>query len=68
MPQTGRNFTELLRAVDSVQLTTRHPVATPANWRTGEAVVVNLMISDGKAMPAVSSAESGLPGFPPRRD
>jgi alkyl hydroperoxide reductase subunit AhpC len=47
--QTGRNFTELLRAVDSIQLTTRHPVATPANWQPGEAVVVNLMMSDEKA-------------------
>ena len=42
-------FTELLRAVDSIQLTTRHPVATPANWQPGEAVVVNLMMSDEKA-------------------
>ena len=47
--QTGRNFTEILRAVDSIQLTTRHPVATPANWQPGEAVVVNLMMSDEKA-------------------
>jgi alkyl hydroperoxide reductase subunit AhpC len=47
--QTGRNFTELLRAVDSIQLTTRHPVATPADWRPGEAVVVNLMMSDEQA-------------------
>ena len=47
--QTGRNFTEMLRTVDSIQLTTRHPVATPANWQPGEDVVVNLMVSDEKA-------------------
>jgi thioredoxin-dependent peroxiredoxin len=47
--QTGRNFTEMLRAVDSIQLTTRHPVATPANWQPGEDVMINLMVSDEKA-------------------
>ena len=47
--QTGRNFTEMLRTVDSIQLTTRHPVATPANWQPGEDVMVNLMVSDEKA-------------------
>jgi alkyl hydroperoxide reductase subunit AhpC len=47
--QTGRNFTEMLRAVDSIQLTTRHPVATPASWRPGEDVMLSLMVSDGKA-------------------
>ena len=47
--QTGRNFTEMLRAVDSLQLTTRHPVATPAGWQPGEDVMINLMVSDEKA-------------------
>jgi thioredoxin-dependent peroxiredoxin len=47
--QTGRNFTEMLRAVDSIQLTTRHPVATPANWQLGEDVMITLMVSDEKA-------------------
>jgi len=47
--QTGRNFTEMLRAVDSIQLTTRHPVATPASWQPGEDVMLSLMVSDGKA-------------------
>jgi len=47
--QTGRNFTEMLRAVDSLQLTTRHPVATPASWQQGEDVMINLMVSDEKA-------------------
>ena len=47
--QTGRNFTEMLRAVDSIQLTTRHPVATPAGWQPGEDVMISLMVSDEKA-------------------
>ena len=47
--QTGRNFTEMLRVVDSIQLTTRHPVATPASWQPGEDVMINLMVSDEKA-------------------
>src|SRR5262249_40840852 len=47
--QTGRNFTEMLRAVDSIQLTTRHPVATPASWQLGEDLMLSLMVSDDKA-------------------
>jgi alkyl hydroperoxide reductase subunit AhpC len=47
--QTGRNFTEMLRAVDSIQLTTKHPVATPASWQLGEDVMLSLMVSDEKA-------------------
>lgn len=47
--QTGRNFTEMLRAVDSIQLTTRHPVATPASWQPGEDVMISLMVSDEEA-------------------
>jgi alkyl hydroperoxide reductase subunit AhpC len=37
---TGRDFHELLRAIDSVQLTHRHQVATPANWRAGDDVII----------------------------
>jgi alkyl hydroperoxide reductase subunit AhpC len=47
--QTGRNFTEMLRAVDSIQLTTKHPVATPASWQPGEDVMISLMVPDEKA-------------------
>jgi thioredoxin-dependent peroxiredoxin len=47
--QTGRNFTEMMRAIESIQLTTRHPVATPASWQPGEDVMINLMVSDEKA-------------------
>ncbi|MBC7744113.1 MAG: peroxidase, partial [Flavobacterium sp.] len=37
---TGRNFTEILRVIDSLQLTAYHSVATPADWKDGEDVVV----------------------------
>jgi hypothetical protein len=36
---TGRNFAEILRALDSVQLTAKHQVATPVNWQQGEDVI-----------------------------
>lgn len=42
---TGRNFDELLRVIDSLQLTAYHKVATPANWRSGEDVVVSPAIA-----------------------
>lgn len=49
---TGRNFYELLRVIDSLQLTAHHKVATPANWKNGEKVVVSPAISteDAKKM------------------
>ena len=37
---TGRNFEEILRAIDSLQLTSKHQVATPANWKHGEDVII----------------------------
>lgn len=37
---TGRNFDEILRVLDALQLTERHGVATPANWKTGDDVVI----------------------------
>ncbi|MFV9550966.1 peroxiredoxin [Algibacter sp. PT7-4] len=42
---TGRNFDELLRVIDSLQLTTYHKVATPANWEHGDDVVISPAIS-----------------------
>ncbi len=46
---TGRNFDEILRAVDSMQLTAKHRVSTPVNWKPGEDVVIGAAISDDEA-------------------
>jgi alkyl hydroperoxide reductase subunit AhpC len=46
---TGRNFAEILRLVDSLQLTARHPVSTPANWTPGEEVIIVPSVSDEQA-------------------
>ncbi|MDC6352493.1 peroxiredoxin [Zeaxanthinibacter sp. PT1] len=46
---TGRNFHELLRVIDSLQLTAYHKVATPANWKHGEKVVVSPSIPTAEA-------------------
>lgn len=43
---TGRNFAEVLRALDSIQLTTAHGVSTPVNWKNGDEVVVPAAMSD----------------------
>jgi thioredoxin-dependent peroxiredoxin len=46
---TGRNFDEILRVIDSMQLTAKHKVATPANWRNGEDVIITAALSDADA-------------------
>ncbi len=46
---TGRNFDEILRALDSLQLTAEHKVATPADWRPGEKVIIAGSVSDEQA-------------------
>lgn len=46
---TGRNFNEILRVLDSIQLTARHRVATPANWRQGEDVILTSAVSNDEA-------------------
>lgn len=46
---TGRNFDEILRVLDSMQLTQRHKVATPANWKPGEDVIIAGSVSDEDA-------------------
>ena len=46
---TGRNFDELLRVIDSLQLTDNHKVATPANWKHGEDVIIVPSLSDEAA-------------------
>jgi thioredoxin-dependent peroxiredoxin len=46
---TGRNFDELLRALDSLQLTAKHQVSTPANWKPGEDVIISGSVSNDEA-------------------
>ena len=46
---TGRNFDEILRAIDSLQLTATHSVATPVNWKDGEDVIIVPALSDEDA-------------------
>ena len=46
---TGRNFDEVLRVIDSLQLTANHKVATPVNWRPGEDVIIVTSVSDEEA-------------------
>jgi alkyl hydroperoxide reductase subunit AhpC len=46
---TGRNFDEILRVIDSLQLTVRHKVATPVNWQPGEDCIIVPAVGDDEA-------------------
>ncbi len=46
---TGRDFSELLRVIDSLQLTAKHRVATPVDWRQGEDVIITPAVPDDEA-------------------
>jgi alkyl hydroperoxide reductase subunit AhpC len=43
---TGRNFDEILRVIDSLQLTAGYSVATPANWKNGDDVIITMAVKD----------------------
>ncbi len=52
----GRNFPEILRVIDSLQLTAAHSVATPADWKAGDDVIISLAVSD-------EDAQKRFPGY-----
>jgi alkyl hydroperoxide reductase subunit AhpC len=58
---TGRNFDEILRALDSIQLTAKHQVATPAQWKKGEDVIITPAVSDEDAKKRFGAFEAVLP-------
>ncbi len=58
---TGRNFDEILRVLDSIQLTAKHKVATPAQWKQGDDVVVTPAVSDEEANEKFGGFERVLP-------
>ncbi len=58
---TGRNFDEILRAIDSIQLTAKHQVATPANWKQGEDVIITAAVSNEDASKRFGSYDTILP-------
>jgi alkyl hydroperoxide reductase subunit AhpC len=58
---TGRNFDEILRAIDSIQLTAKHQVATPANWKQGEDVIITAAVSNEDALTRFGSFDTVLP-------
>jgi len=58
---TGRNFDEILRAIDSIQLTAKHQVATPANWKQGDDVIITPAVSNDEAVSRFGSFKAVLP-------
>jgi alkyl hydroperoxide reductase subunit AhpC len=58
---TGRNFDEILRVIDSLQLTAQHKVATPSDWKQGEDVIVVPAVSDDEANEKYGSFDAKKP-------
>ncbi len=57
----GRNFAEVLRALDALQATYGQPIATPANWKVGQDVIIALTLNDAAATEKFGSFEAKLP-------
>ena len=58
---TGRNFDEVLRVIDSLQLTADHKVATPVNWRNGDDVIIAGSVDNGQAKEIFGSWDEPKP-------
>jgi alkyl hydroperoxide reductase subunit AhpC len=58
---TGRNFDEVLRVIDSLQLTAEHKVSTPVNWQRGEDVIIAGSVSDEQARELFGNWEAPRP-------
>ena len=58
---TGRNFTEILRALDSIQLTANYQVATPGNWTQGDDVIITPAVSNEQAVERFGTFDAVLP-------
>jgi alkyl hydroperoxide reductase subunit AhpC len=58
---TGRNFNEVLRVIDSLQLTAKHKVSTPVNWKHGEDVIISGSVSDAQAKEIFGDWEAPKP-------
>ena len=64
---TGRNFDEVLRVIDSLQLTAKHKVATPVNWQQGEDVIIAGSVSNDEAKETLPGRLEGAPALHPHR-
>lgn len=60
-PSTGRHFDEIIRVIDSLQLTSEHALATPANWTKGDRVIVTGAVSDEDAKERFDNFEAPRP-------
>ncbi len=58
---TGRNFDEILRTIDSLQLTSKHRVATPSDWKQGEDVIITTAVTDDEATDLFPGYETKKP-------